>query len=494
MVGILILIVMLLSILAVVSRNENVEEKNKIEADIIFYKMATFIYKKILCLCKRLGKEDYFLFQSDKVRKDLQKLYPGDSILRREAWYYIHKIHLVLIIAVVGTFISGVLFIVTKADGRIVLESSILRNEYGEGSKEITLTPRSSALDSNKEMTIYVNEKKHSESEFQTIVEDMINKLPDQILNGNKSLEYVDRDLKLMTKMNPEYIQMKWESSDYSRVDEEGKIDLDNLEESGELILLTVTFSYFEYNTSHSFYVQIFPRKKVESEIQRENIELMVKQSEEGSQQMDSFSLPKLYNKVPVLWERKNDNLIGKLLLITVIGSIVAYFLIDKKLRDKVNIRNNELLDDYPEMISKLSLLVSAGLPIKTAWKKIVTDYKSSRNESYGSRYLYEEMLYTIHEMESGVAERKAYGNFGKRCHLQQYLKFSSLLTQNSKMGSLGIAALLCEEASEAWEMKKEKARILGEEAGTKLLFPMMLMMGVVMIIIMVPAFLTFRM
>ena len=50
---------------------------------------------------------------------------------------------------------------------------------------------------------------------------------------------------------------------------------------------------------------------------------------------------------------------------------------------------------------------------------------------------------------------------------------------------------ILEKESLEAMEQRKERALQLGEMAGTKLLFPMMLMLGIVMAVIMVPAFMT---
>ena len=41
---------------------------------------------------------------------------------------------------------------------------------------------------------------------------------------------------------------------------------------------------------------------------------------------------------------------------------------------------------------------------------------------------------------------------------------------------------------TEAWEQQKGLARRLGEEAGTKLLLPMFLMLAVVMVLILLPA------
>ena len=94
-------------------------------------------------------------------------------------------------------------------------------------------------------------------------------------------------------------------------------------------------------------------------------------------------------------------------------------------------------------------------------------------------------------EMKDGVSESRALEHFGKRCRLLPYLRFASVMTQNLKKGAEGILAILEKESLEALEQRKERALQLGERAGTKLLFPMMLMLGIVMAIIMVPAFMT---
>ena len=50
---------------------------------------------------------------------------------------------------------------------------------------------------------------------------------------------------------------------------------------------------------------------------------------------------------------------------------------------------------------------------------------------------------------------------------------------------------ILEKEAGEALVQRKERALKQGETAGTKLLMPMMLMLGLVMGIIMIPAFMS---
>ena len=52
---------------------------------------------------------------------------------------------------------------------------------------------------------------------------------------------------------------------------------------------------------------------------------------------------------------------------------------------------------------------------------------------------------------------------------------------------------LLKLESIQAFEERKAQAKRLGEEAGTKLLLPMFLMLAMVLVIVIVPAFLTLQ-
>ena len=151
------------------------------------------------------------------------------------------------------------------------------------------------------------------------------------------------------------------------------------------------------------------------------------------------------------------------------------------------------MLMDYPDIINKFTLLINAGMTVKQAWSKIASDYEAKYlvNQTK-KRFAYEEMLVTAHELKLGVTESEAYEQFGRRAGLLPYLKFSTLITQNLKKGNKGLSELLNLEAAEAFEERKEIAKRLGEEAGTKLLMPMMIMLIVVFAIILIPAFQSF--
>lgn len=154
--------------------------------------------------------------------------------------------------------------------------------------------------------------------------------------------------------------------------------------------------------------------------------------------------------------------------------------------------KRSQMTLDYPEIVSKLTLLLGAGMTVKRAWKKIAEDYSAKKGKSV--RYAYEEMCVTCHEMDSGMAESESYERFGRRCGTQEYLKLGALLSQNLRKGTKGLGDMLRAEARQAFEDRKARAKRLGEEAGTKLLMPMFLMLAIVLIIVIVPAFLSVQM
>ena len=61
------------------------------------------------------------------------------------------------------------------------------------------------------------------------------------------------------------------------------------------------------------------------------------------------------------------------------------------------------------------------------------------------------------------------------------------------RTGTRGMRQLLEEEMALALEQRKDLAKRQGEEAGTKLLLPLFIMLGIVMVMIVVPAWMSFQ-
>ena len=151
------------------------------------------------------------------------------------------------------------------------------------------------------------------------------------------------------------------------------------------------------------------------------------------------------------------------------------------------------MMADYPDILSKLTVLIGAGFTVKGAWEKIALNYGRQVEAGIGKkRYAYEEMLYACRGMQGGQSELQAYKSFGKRCALQPYRKLTMLLEQNLKKGGRDLTTRLRAETDEAFSARLHQAKRDGEKAGTKLMIPMFLMFILVLILIMVPAAMAF--
>lgn len=152
-------------------------------------------------------------------------------------------------------------------------------------------------------------------------------------------------------------------------------------------------------------------------------------------------------------------------------------FLVDSSLDQNIRDRRLSIQMEFPEFVNKLTLLVNAGMTISRAWEKIIHENKKEH-------VLYEEMRYTLGEIKAGRTEAAAYEEFARRCHVKEVTKFVSVIVMNLRRGGAEVVPVLKEQGHECWEMRKNAARELGEQAGTKILIPMMIMfLGIVLIV-----------
>ena len=169
-----------------------------------------------------------------------------------------------------------------------------------------------------------------------------------------------------------------------------------------------------------------------------------------------------------------------KLVTVGIAISALMIWYLDELLNDKINARRDELLRDYPGMLSKLTLLVNAGMPIREAWIKV-----ANANEGM----LYQEMRNTAMDLSNGMQEVEAYKTFGERCSIKSLRKFSTMMIQNLQKGSGEVVVFLRDMSNEAWEEKKHEVKRRGEKASSKLIMPIGLIFLGVLILIMVPMF-----
>ena len=151
------------------------------------------------------------------------------------------------------------------------------------------------------------------------------------------------------------------------------------------------------------------------------------------------------------------------ILVVAAAAALIVY--LDIEVSSAVERKHDEILSDYPEILSKLTLLVNAGMVIREAWTKVAYTC---------DRAMYKEMQLTSEEMNNGVSELDALHNFAQRCSVKEIRKFTSILSQNIQKGGSELTMSLRYMNEESWEEKKQRAKRKGETAGTKLMIPLM--------------------
>ena len=189
--------------------------------------------------------------------------------------------------------------------------------------------------------------------------------------------------------------------------------------------------------------------------------------------------------------KKESGTAAGILLLIAAAVFLLLYRQ-QASVKEQCDRRERQLKADYPEIVSKLLVLIRAGMPVRSAWMRIAEDYQIQKKKDGQVHFALEEMNAAVKEMNTGISEGRAYLEFGRRCEQNLYLKLGSLLEQNLKKGSYGIAAFLEGERIQALEERRRQIRAEGELAGTKLMAPMMVLFALVLMIIMVPSLMSF--
>ena len=393
-----------------------------------------------------------------------------------------------------GIFLLGiVLFAGDYYASTQKIEDGLVRNEYGEGDRTEELKVKNESGET-AEVEVEVSERQYSESETQKMFDRCITKMEKKILGENDSYDRIETDMNLVTELSGEEVDISWELDRYDVMNVYGELKEGQLVTNGTMVNLRATITYRANQKAQAAYecsVMVYPENAEEGSFTTKVLDA-IRKSDDVTKTENKLPLPEEVNGKTVKYFYQMDKRGLVLLVMAVLIGVLLLALEKQNLETARKERKQQMISDYPEIINKLTLLLGAGLIVRRAWKKMVDDYEEQK-ERWGTRHAYEEMKQTMYEMESGISEAESYERFGRRCNIQEYMKLGALLSQNLRKGTKGLSQILKIEAIQAFEERKARAKRLGEEAGTKLLLPMFLMLSVVLIIVIVPAFLSIQ-
>ena len=390
----------------------------------------------------------------------------------------------------IGNIAASVLFATEIL--RLPHQNEVGRNSYGEGSRleayEVTVEGELE----DEPFEIEVQEREYTNAEIQEIFAQMMEELDEVILGENESRDRVEKNLNLVKELEGYPVDIRWELDNYEVFDTEGCIQMEQTKAEGTLVEVRGILTYGPAEAVYVTHVMVYPETKEGKEKWVDAIWQSISKTEKGTRTDDKFLLPERVLGKNVVWEKKKDHTGYAVLGFGFLIGVVLIWKYRQDEEEKKQRQREQMMRDYPDILSKFTLLLSTGMTVKNVWLKIVQGYEDSKVQ-FGERFAYEQMRVTCHEMQGGVSEAEAYEHFGKRCEIAQYMKFGVLLSQNMKKGSRGLSDLLKLESVQALENRKSSAKLIGEKAGTKLLVPMFGMFAVVMLMVIVPAFLSIQ-
>lgn len=388
-----------------------------------------------------------------------------------------------IILALAVTFVEKQDTVLTKGNG-------LERNTYGQGETQQEILVEG-LLAKKVPLAVRIGERRYTKEEAADAIHMAAEELSAQIAGGNESLEQVQSRLELVTWLDKYGISVRWQPDDTELISASGEVFNSGCPESGRETFLTATLKAGEYAEDYIYRVNVLPPGRTQEEKELAAFENFLMEKEEEQKYSEVFILPEEFEGKTLTYSADRGRSSLMFPLLGILAAILLPLKDRQREQEAKKKRECQMMMDYSEILSRLVVFLGAGLPVRKAWAKIVKDYRRTE-EKAGKRAAYEEMAAAYYLMQRGVPEIQAYSEFGNRCRVLPYRKLAGILEQNVKNGSKSLTPVLEAEMEAAFEQRKNLARRLGEEASTKLLLPLFMMLLIVMVMITVPAFLAF--
>ncbi|MCR4672768.1 MAG: type II secretion system F family protein [Lachnospiraceae bacterium] len=371
-------------------------------------------------------------------------------------------------------------------------ENGVLLREDEQGESQI-VELEAQVGESTEDIIVTVSPRKYNQEEAKKLLDRTQDWLNEVIIGDNESLSAVSSALYFPSEYPGEKVSITWTPSDYNLIRQDGS--LASAESAGDISLpadtsVEAVISYYEYCRRISWDITIADlpselENSLSARLERELAAADERTAEEGD-----LILPSEIDGEKIIWKYPAQAGLPQLAVFSVCLIAAAILLRKEQLKKEGERRALSLRLSYPGFVNRMVLMLGAGMSSARCWEKIVSDYERDEISMRRDKYLYREMKYTLMRMRSGIPEIRAYREFGERPGMEDYGRICSLLIQLIRKGGGRMEVLMAKEAEKSEEERLLTARKLGETAGTKLIFPMIILLLVVLILVMVPALL----
>lgn len=415
--------------------------------------------------------------------RDAMELYPGKTReeVRELLYREVRKKLLPGIAAALLFLIMAVLI------GQTPKEEGILRP--APGKEPVPVQVQIGLETGSAELSVSVGALEYEESRIEELHREAEDYLDTLVPGENERLEKVTERLVFPETLPATGGEISWSTDAPWLVTSEGEVINLNLAEP-EQAEITAKISYGTEQRIYSRVITVYPAVFTEEERLLLQVQEELASLEEETRTKERFFLPEQVLGYPVQQAESGGAGAGAfLVLLAVVLPLLLYFGYFGSLDTRRKERKEQAEGCYSEFVTKLSLLLAAGNSVRQAFVRLAAEYEKNHGPGH---VLAAELRVTKQELDNGRSETVVYEDFGRRIGVLAYRRMASLLTQSVSRGVQGMRSLLLQEAKEVMAQEKAHIRQKGEQAGTKLLLPMMGLLFLVFAILLVPAFQSF--
>lgn len=377
---------------------------------------------------------------------------------------------------------------------------ALIRGENGSGSRKVQLQLQ--VEEEDRSLTLEVPEVRLKQEEAEETLTEFCLELDEKILGENTSLNRICFPLLLQATYGDSPVKVEWQTNAPDLLSWEGKLGTD-IPAEGVEVQLKAELTLQDYHDNYQRNVTVYPSEAAADLVGRIQAETeKLNRDEEG----EAYYLPEAIDEKQLHWYVVSNSSGWSLLVLSLLILAVMPLIERQKVAEE-RTKRSELLDrEYPDLVSRMQMLLGAGLSMRKVFERIGLEYMSLQEDASpdaGAVGLFqsdqnkkkslacEEVLISVRELENGMTEAEVYQRFGDRCGTPSYRGLALLLEQNLTKGGQGLITLLEQEAMEAFENRQRRARQEGEKVSVRLLLPMGMMLLVVLVLIIVPAFMS---
>lgn len=383
-------------------------------------------------------------------------------------------------------FVLGIILLATLVKdltvSKTVKGGILYREEAGGDEQEIDLIAEIEGMEDEYSYHLVIDAVDFTKDEAESYISQAKQMIETDFLEMSSKLPIAETYVS-------DAVEAKWVFSPAEYVKKDGSIIFHNIPSEGALINVTTLLTCGKYEEIYTFPIwvddsMISVEEKYGLELEKE-IDALTE-----SRDTKAVELPSLINGKTIKWSVRKESLFLKILFFELVA--VALVLVSARQRQKQESdrRKTELELTYANVVNQLAILLRAGMTTRQAWNRIAT--QEGKKKQIQNTPISEHIYRLNMRLKEGEKERAAYEMFAKEVDVVCYRRLMRILIANLEKGTSDICSYLEEESRKAYEERILLAKKRGEEASTKMLLPLMIMMVLVMAIVLIPAIISF--